>query len=50
MSKIVTNVSFSDALKFLKEFRYKKRKDWSKDERIFFKICNFDNYAKKDCN
>ena len=50
MSKIVTNVSFSDALKFLKEFRYKKRKDWSKDERIFFKICNFVVLSKKRIN
>ena len=38
MSKIVTNVSFSDALKFLKNLDTKKRKDWSKDERIFLKF------------
>ncbi len=47
MSKSTNNISFSDALKFLKEFRYKKRKDWSKDQRTFFKICNFIVLSRK---
>ena len=41
------NISFSDALKFLNKFRYKKRKDWSKNERTFFKICNFIVLSRK---
>ena len=41
------NISFSDALSFLNKFRYKKRKDWSKDERTFFKICNFIVLSRK---
>jgi len=41
------NISFSDALNFLNKFRYKKRKDWSKDERTFFKICNFIVLSRK---
>ena len=41
------NISFSDALNFLNKFRYKKRKDWSKDERAFFKICNFIVLSRK---
>ena len=41
------NISFSDALSFLNEFRYKKRKSWSKDERTFFKICNFIVLSRK---
>ena len=43
----VFNQSFSDALKFLNEFRYKKRKGWSKDERSLFKICNFIVLSRK---
>ena len=41
------NISFSDALNFLNKFRYKKRKDWSKNERTFFKICNFIVLSRK---
>ena len=41
------NISFSEALNFLNKFRYKKRKDWSKDERTFFKICNFIVLSRK---
>ena len=41
------SISFSDALKFLNEFRYKKRKGWSKDERSLFKICNFIVLSRK---
>lgn len=47
MSISKKNISFSDALKFLNKFRYKKRKDWSKDERTFFKICNFIVLSRK---
>tara|TARA_Y200000002_G_scaffold300713_1_gene255751 strand:+ start:412 stop:1041 length:630 start_codon:yes stop_codon:yes gene_type:complete len=43
----MNNISFSDALKFLNEFRYKKRKGWSKDERSLFKICNFIVLSRK---
>ena len=31
----------------MNKFRYKKRKDWSKDERTFFKICNFIVLSRK---
>tara|TARA_B100000035_G_scaffold27953_1_gene21659 strand:- start:1382 stop:2023 length:642 start_codon:yes stop_codon:yes gene_type:complete len=47
MSRSIHNISFSDALKFLNEFRYKKRKGWSKDERSLFKICNFIVLSRK---
>ena len=50
MLKNVDNVSFSNALKFLNEFRYKKRNKWSKDERTFFKICNFVVLSRKRIN
>ena len=44
------NISFSDALNFLKKFRYKKRRIWSKDERTLFKICNFIVLSRKRIN
>ena len=47
MSLSTENISFSDALNFLNKFRYKKRKDWSKDERTFFKVCNFIVLSRK---
>tara|TARA_Y200000002_G_scaffold99360_1_gene80559 strand:- start:501 stop:1145 length:645 start_codon:yes stop_codon:yes gene_type:complete len=47
MSISTKNISFSDALNFLNKFRYKKRKDWSKDERTFFKVCNFIVLSRK---
>ncbi|MFL2649904.1 MAG: hypothetical protein ACJ0FZ_00775 [Alphaproteobacteria bacterium] len=47
MALSAKNISFSDALNFLNKFRYKKRKDWSKDERTFFKICNFIVLSRK---
>ena len=43
-------VSFADAYQFLKKFRYKPRKEWSKNERSFFKICNFIILSKKRVN
>lgn len=50
MNTSTKNISFSDALNFLKKFRYKKRKIWSKDERTFFKICNFIVLSRKRIN
>ena len=47
MSRSMNNISFADALKFLNEFRYKKRRGWSKDERTLFKICNFIVLSRK---
>ena len=48
--KTRTIVSFADAYQFLKKFRYKPRKEWSKNERSFFKICNFIILSKKRVN
>ncbi len=50
MRKPVNNISFSEALKFLNEFRYKKKKNWSKNERTFFKVCNFIVLSRKRIN
>ena len=50
MGKTVNNISFADALKFLNEFRYKKKKEWSKSERTFFKVCNFIVLSRKRIN
>ena len=44
------NLSFADAFSFLKEFRYKPRNEWTKDERTIFKICNFIVLSKKRIN
>ena len=44
------NLSFEDAFTFLKNFRYKPRNEWSKDERTIFKICNFIVLSKKRIN
>tara|TARA_B100001057_G_scaffold3936_1_gene3512 strand:+ start:196 stop:834 length:639 start_codon:yes stop_codon:yes gene_type:complete len=49
MSKKVI-VSFSKALEVLKKYRYRPRREWSKDERILFKICNFIVLSKKRIN
>ena len=43
-------ISFSKALEVLKKYRYKARREWSKDERILFKICNFIVLSKKRIN
>ena len=43
-------ISFSKALEILKKYRYKPRREWSKDERILFKICNFIVLSKKRIN
>ena len=44
------NLSFLDAFTFLKNFRYKPRNEWTKDERTIFKICNFIVLSKKRIN
>ena len=44
------NISFSQAKDVLDEYRYKPRRDWSKEERVFFKICNFIVLSKKRVN
>ncbi len=43
-------LSFADAFTFLKKFRYKPRNQWTKDERIIFRICNFIVLSKKRIN
>ncbi len=49
--KIGTNtISYSDAYQFIKKFRYKPRKEWTHNERLFFKICNFIVLSKKRIN
>ena len=44
------NISFSQAKDVLDEYRYKPRREWSKEERVFFKICNFIVLSKKRVN
>ena len=41
------NISFSQAKDVLDQYRYKPRREWSKEERVFFKICNFIVLSKK---
>ena len=43
-------ISFSKALEVLKKYRYRARREWSKDERVLFKICNFIVLSKKRIN
>ncbi len=50
MVKPTNNISFTNALKFLNEFRYKKKGGWSKNERTFFKVCNFIVLSRKRVN
>ncbi len=45
-----SNLSFADAFTFLKQFRYKPRNEWTKDERTIYKICNFIVLSKKRIN
>jgi len=49
MSKNIV-ISFSKALEVLKKYRYRARREWSKDERVLFKICNFIVLSKKRIN
>ena len=48
--KISTKVSFEKAQKILKKFRYKPRREWTDDDRILFKLCNFAVLSKKRLN
>ena len=43
-------ISFSKALEVLKKYRYRARREWSKEERVLFKICNFIVLSKKRIN
>ena len=42
------SISFSKAKEILDKYRYKPRREWSKEERVFFKICNFIVLSKKE--
>ena len=44
------SISFSKAKEVLNQYRYKPRREWSKEERVFFKICNFIVLSKKRVN
>jgi len=43
-------VSFAKAQSVLNKFRYKPRKQWSDDDRVLFKLCNFAVLSKKRLN
>ena len=43
-------VSFAKAQSVLNKFRYKPRKQWSNDDRVLFKICNFAVLSRKRLN
>ena len=43
-------VSFSKAQSFINKLRYKSRKEWSDDDRVYFKICNFAVLSRKRLN
>ena len=43
-------VSFAKAQSVLNKFRYKPRKQWSGDDRVLFKLCNFAVLSKKRLN
>jgi len=43
-------VSFAKAQSVLNRFRYKPRKEWSNDDRILFKLCNFAVLSRKRLN
>ena len=45
-----STISYSEAYQFIKKFRYKPRKEWTHNERLFFKICNFMVLSKKRIN
>ncbi len=44
------SISYFDAVKTLKEFRYKPRKEWTAQEKESFKICNFNVLSRKRLN
>ena len=43
-------VSFAKAQSVLNRFRYKPRKQWSDDDRVLFKLCNFAVLSRKRLN
>ena len=43
-------VSFAKAQSVLNRFRYKPRKQWSDDDRMLFKLCNFAVLSRKRLN
>lgn len=43
-------VSFAKARAILNKFRYKPRGEWSSDDRILFKLCNFAVLSRKRLN
>ena len=45
-----TKISFAKAQSILKKFRYKPRNEWSQEDRILFKLCNFSVLSKKRLN
>lgn len=46
----LSKISFAKAQSVIKKFRYKPRKDWSKEDRTLFKLCNFAVLSKKRLN
>ena len=44
------SISFSKAKEVIDEYRYRPMREWSKEERFFFKICNFVVLSKKRVN
>ena len=44
------SISFSKAKEVIDEYRYRPRREWSKEERFFFKIFNFVVLSKKRVN
>ena len=47
---IQNTVSFGKAQEMLSKFRYKPRREWTKNDRLTFKICNFAVLSKKRLN
>ena len=43
-------VSFAKAQSVLNRFRYKPRKQWSDEDRLLFKLCNFAVLSRKRLN
>ena len=43
-------VSFAKAQSVLNKFRYIPRKQWSNDDRVLFKLCNFAVLSRKRLN
>ncbi len=43
-------ISFAKAQSILNKFRYKPRKEWTQEDRVVFKLCNFAVLSKKRLN